>query len=179
MAVTRQPAAGHGAAGDHAGRSTASRNASGADRNRRPRGGRPSRTSSTLGYEVGLEPDGWSYARHPYRYNFSLRTFPSGTNLHCEVDIGASIGNSRAAWIDFLNQANDRGHVTRFSFVEYANGVCRVKMRALVPGAYDRKAFAMVMDMWHDDLDIVRRRPEFPLESSSDEHEDAAAVTVN
>ena len=68
-----------------------------------------------LGYEVGLEPDGWSYARHPYRYNFCLRTFPSGTKLHCEVDIGASIGNSRAAWIDFLNKANDRGHVTRFS----------------------------------------------------------------
>ncbi len=52
-------------------------------------------------------------------------------------------------------------------------------MRARVTGAYSRSVFAMVMDMWHDDLDLVRRKPEFPLESSADEREVTAAVTVN
>jgi hypothetical protein len=122
-----------------------------------------------LGYEVALDPDGWRAARHPSRYAFHLRAFEVGTRLHCEVGVGASIRNSHAAWIDFVNKANDRGHVTRFSFVEYGNGVCRVRMRALVSGGYNRKVFARLMDMWHDDLDLLRRKPEFPVESSADE----------
>ena len=52
-------------------------------------------------------------------------------------------------------------------------------MRALVSGAYDRRAFAMMMDMWHDDLDLIRRRPAFPLGALAVEQDDAAAVTVN
>jgi hypothetical protein len=132
-----------------------------------------------LGYEVGLDPDGWSHARHPFRFNFHLRTFACGTRLHCEVGIGASIGNSRAAWIDFLNKANDRGHVTRFSLVEYSEGLYRVRMRALITGAYNQSIFAMVMDMWHEDLDLVRRKPEFLPETTVGAREDAAAVTVN
>ena len=61
-----------------------------------------------LGYEIELEPDGWSYARHPHRYNFHLQTFAHGINLHCQVGVGASIDNSRARWLDFLNTANER-----------------------------------------------------------------------
>jgi hypothetical protein len=52
-------------------------------------------------------------------------------------------------------------------------------MRGLVTGVYSRPIFAMVMDMWHDDLDIIRRRPEFPRESDGAEQEDSTAVTVN
>ena len=60
--------------------------------------------------------------------------------------------------------ANDRGHLTRFSLVEDKDDLCHVRMRALVTGAYSRSVFAMVMDMWHDDLDLVRRKPAFPLD---------------
>jgi hypothetical protein len=132
-----------------------------------------------LAYELRMDADGWSQARHPARYNFHLRTFACGTRLHCEVGIGASIGNSRAAWIEFLNQANDRGYVTRFSLVEYPDGRRNVRMRALVAGAYSRSVFAMAMDMWHEDLDLVRLKPEFPKESTTADREVAAAVTVN
>ena len=37
----------------------------------------------------------------------------------------------------------------------------------------------MAMDMWHDDLDLVRRKPEFVHESGVGEDEDVAAVTVH
>ncbi len=42
-----------------------------------------------------------------------------------------------------------------------------------------RSVFAMVMDMWRQDLDVVQRRSEFPLETAVDECEEVAAVTVN
>jgi hypothetical protein len=132
-----------------------------------------------LGYEVGLEASGWRYARHPYRYHFHLQAFAHGIRLHCGAGIGASMGNSRAAWLDFLNGANDRSHVVRFSLVEGKDGLYHIRMRALVTGDYSRSVFAMVMDMWHDDVDIVRRRPEFPPEIPAGESKDAAAVTVN
>ena len=54
-----------------------------------------------------------------------------------------------------------------------------VRIRAFVSGAYSRPAFAMAMDMWHDDLDLVRRKPEFHRSSDADERADVAAVTVN
>jgi hypothetical protein len=61
-----------------------------------------------LGYEVELQPDGWSYARHPYRYDFHLRAFAHGLNLHCMVGIGASIDNSRAGWLPSRRQGQER-----------------------------------------------------------------------
>jgi hypothetical protein len=132
-----------------------------------------------LGYEIGpAEPDGWNFARHPYRYQFSLRMFDQGLRLHCAVGIGASIRNSRAAWVDFLNTANECSHITRFSLFDDEAGVCRVRMRTLVNGAYSRPVFARTMDMWHDDLDVIRRKPEFAQEKAGDD-EDVAAATVN
>ena len=53
-----------------------------------------------------------------------------------------------------------------------------VRICAFVSGAYSRPAFAMAMDMWHDDLDLVRRKPEFHQESEAGERADVA-VTVN
>ncbi len=178
MADTRQPAAGTGAAGDHGGLSVTSRTISGGDRDRRPLAEAVAHLEY-LGYEVGLEASGWRYAGHPYRYHFHLQAFAHGIRLHCGAGIGASMGNSRAAWLDFLNSANDRSHVVRFSLVEGKDGLYHIRMRALVTGAYSRSVFAMVMDMWHDDVDIVRRRPEFPPEIPAGEGKDAAAVTVN
>ena len=103
---------------------------------------------------------------------------PRGIRLHCTVGIGASLGNSRAAWLEFLNTANERSHVTQFSLFEDDAGVYRIRMRALFSGAYSRPVFAMAMDMWHDDLAQVRRKPRFVEESDAGEDDDVA-VTVN
>jgi len=130
-----------------------------------------------LGYEVRPEPEGWSHAKHPYRYGFHLRAFPQGIRLDCTVGIGAEIGNSRIAWLEFLNVANDRGQIAQFSMFEDKVGRHVVRMCAFVSGVYSRPAFAMVMDMWHHDLDLVRRKPEF--HSQTDARADDVAVTVN
>lgn len=132
-----------------------------------------------LGYEIQIEPDGWTYAQHPYRYNLHLRTSECGVRLYCWVPIGASIENSRGAWLDYLNTRNDRGHLTRFSLVEDEAGGYGVRMRALISGAYSRSVFATVMDMWHEDLALIQQKPEFPRAGSRDRSESTAAVTVN
>jgi hypothetical protein len=131
-----------------------------------------------LGYEVRLDPEGWSHAQHPYRYDFHLRCFPQGIRLDCGVGIGAAIGNSRVAWLEFLNTANERGQIVQFSLFEDNVGRHVVRMCAFVSGAYSRPAFAMAMDMWHHDLDLVRRKPAFPQASAASEN-DNVAVTVN
>jgi hypothetical protein len=119
------------------------------------------------GYAIRHEPHGWSYVHHPdRRYNFHVRVSPRGMRLDCRVGIGASIGSSRLAWLDFVNGANGRSSITRFALDEDESGTY-VRMRAMVPGPYNRPAFAMVMDMWHDDLDIVMRKPDF-IEQGSD-----------
>jgi hypothetical protein len=131
-----------------------------------------------LGYEVRLDPSDWSHAQHPYRYDFHLRTFQQGIRLHCTVGIGAAIGNSRVAWLEFLNAANERGHIAQFSLFEDGVGRHVVRICAFVSGAYSRPAFALAMDMWHNDLDFVRRKPEFRQDSEAEERADVA-VTVN
>ena len=131
-----------------------------------------------LGYEVRPDTNGWSHAQHPYRYNFHFRGSPLGVRLHCTVGIGAAIGNSRGAWLEFLNAANERGHIAQFSLFEDSIGRCVARIGAFVSGAYSRPAFAMAMDMWHDDLDLVRRKPEFHQDSEAEERADVA-VTVN
>jgi hypothetical protein len=131
-----------------------------------------------LRYSVSHQPDGWSFAEQPdRRYGFSVRVFPRGIRLHCQVGIRPSIWNSRQAWLEFLNEANNRGLVTRFSLTE-VNGRTFVRMRALITGGYHRTTFGMVIDMWHDDLDIIMRKPEF-VEESSEDVEEAMTATVN
>jgi hypothetical protein len=132
-----------------------------------------------LGYEIRHETDGWTFARHSYRYDFHLRPFSQGLSLHCAVGIGASAGSSRDAWLEFLNTTNNRGLMTRFSLIDNGAGAHLVRMRALVFGGYSRAGFAMAMDMWNEDLELVRRRPDFDEESSGGDEEETGAVTVN
>jgi hypothetical protein len=132
-----------------------------------------------LGYQIEGQPDGWSLAKHLYRWDFNLCQSPCGIRLYCAVGIGASIGNSRGAWLEFLNAANDRSSVARFSLWEDEAGAHLIRIRAVIGGAYSRSVFAMAMDRWHDDLDIIRRKPEFPAENCTDEDEDVGVLTVN
>jgi hypothetical protein len=50
---------------------------------------------------------------------------------------------------------------------------------AFIIGSYSRATFATAMDLWHEDLDLIRRKPDFPPAESASEDEDVAAVTVN
>ena len=131
-----------------------------------------------LGYAVSHEPNGWSYAQHPYRYNFHLRAFPEGIRLDMIVAVRASPGNSRGAWLDFLNSANAQSLATRFSLTESGEGTLGVTMRALSGGGYSRRAFALLMDMWHHDVDQLRRQPDF-TEPNTDCGDEVTPVRVN
>jgi len=134
-----------------------------------------------LGYEVGQpQPDGWSYAQHPSRYDFHVRPLPWGIRLHCVVPIDAAAGNSLDAWRAYLNTANEKSGFTQFSLFENRHGMHGVRMRAFASGPYSRQVFAIVMDMWHDDLDWIRRKPAFATaEVTGEDDDEATAVTVN
>ncbi len=131
-----------------------------------------------LGYEVDSPgPDGWSCARHPARYDFHLRVVPWGINFWCGLGLGASMENSRQAWLEYLNTANRKSRIVRFSLSQDNSGAYGIRMCAFAGGVYSRQTFAFVMDMWHEDLDLIRHKPDFPPEETDDEH--GAAVTVH
>ncbi|HXG89482.1 MAG TPA: hypothetical protein VNJ02_14225 [Vicinamibacterales bacterium] len=126
-------------------------------------------------YAVRHDPDDWHYAQHPGRhYNFHFRVFTHSIRLHCRVDIADA---SRAAWLLFLNDANNRSAMTSFGLVEEADGAY-IRMKGMVAGTYNRSVFAMVMDMWHDDLDMVMRKPKFVEQSGTDGVGDTVPVPV-
>lgn len=128
-----------------------------------------------LGYHVSAQaPDGWCFAEHPLRYDIHVRRFPMGLRLNCAVEIGAEPGSSRAAWLEFLNAANERARMAQFSLAEGADGLLRVRMAALISGAYNRQVFSMMMDFWHEDLDIVRCKPAFPVSRDDEEKAEGA-----
>jgi hypothetical protein len=131
-----------------------------------------------LGYEIQSGREGWNTRSTRIGTIFIFRVFAQGVRLNCTVGIGASIRNSRAAWLEFLNTANERGQIAQFSLFEGETGGYGLRMCAFVSGAYSRPAFATAMDMWQKDLDLVRRKPEFRQETG-DEGDDVAAVTVN
>jgi hypothetical protein len=131
-----------------------------------------------LGYTVSHEDNGWSCAQHPHRYNFHLRAFPEGIRLDTTVGVAASQASMRAAWVNFLNSANAQSHVTRFSCGETRDGMLGVTMRALAGGAYSRPVFALMMDMWHQDVDQMRRQPDF-TGPDIDGDDESMPVTVN
>lgn len=110
-----------------------------------------------LGYEIRPGSNGWMLAQHPYRYDFHLRAFPGAVSLICQVDIGTPAEQSRAEWLDHLNTANHRSHMTRFSLDETKAGRLQVRMCAIVTGTYSRPTFAMAMDGWQGDLEFARK----------------------
>jgi hypothetical protein len=103
----------------------------------------------------------------PARYNFHLRAFPEGIRFDTTVAIDPTPGNTRAAWLDFVNTANARSLVARFSVGPTRKWTLGVTMRALVTGAYSRPDFAVVMDMWHQDVGQLARRPNFAAQPST------------
>jgi hypothetical protein len=133
-----------------------------------------------LGYEVEApEPDGWRFARHPLRYDFHLRAFPWGIRLFCAAPTGLAVGKGRSEWLEYLNAANQRSRVTHFSLFEDRWGMYSVRMCAVATFPYNRAAFAIVMDMWHDDLDWVRRKPDFPVRTMLAEEGEERVVTLH
>ena len=122
-----------------------------------------------LGYEIHVQPDGWTYAVHPVRHNIHLRAFELGVRLHCLIWIGNDV-SSREAWLEFVNRANESSSVARFTFGRDAEGTRFVRIRALLSGAYERRPFGLLLDAWHEDLAFLRTAPR--EEDTRDEADD-------
>jgi hypothetical protein len=132
-----------------------------------------------LGYIVEHQSDGWSFASHPYRYDFHLRAFDGGIRLYAAINTEAPIGPLRSAWLEFLNDASERSLVARFSLFEDKSGVWLIRLRALVSGAYSRSVFGTAIDMWHDDLELLRCKPAFAEQASGADAAAASAFAAN
>lgn len=121
------------------------------------------------GYHVGApEPDKWRFVQHPSRYDFHILATPFGLRLHCGLGITLGADGSREDWLNYLNTANEQARITQFSLSRNPFGNDCIRMRAVIAGEYSRSVFAVMMDMWHDDLDLVRRKPAFPSREEVD-----------
>jgi hypothetical protein len=132
-----------------------------------------------LGYQVEAQPDGWSYATHPVRFNIHVRPFELGVRLHCIVWIGDAVA-SRRAWLQFVNRTNDATTVARFTFGRDEEGTYYVRMRGLLPARYDRRLFGLLLDAWHEDLAHMRSAPrEEHVEDDENNEARKPAAVVN
>jgi hypothetical protein len=61
--------------------------------------------------------------------------------------------------MDFINTAISRGTLARFFLEKNDAGHYDITLHAHVTGAYERRAVAPAMDMWNDDLLLLRDRP--------------------
>lgn len=113
-----------------------------------------------LGY-TSTAPDehGWMYASHPNRYTISFREVACGVLLHGMLGLGERLGDKRDAWLEFLNTANEHATLCRFWLTETSDGEAVVRVRALLPGRYDRSVFGELLDLWHSDHALMQNAP--------------------
>jgi hypothetical protein len=98
---------------------------------------------------------------------------------HTEHRDAETQGGHRSILSDNVLRVFASRAVARLSLFENEAGLCLIRMRGLLVGGDIRPVFAMAMDMWHDDLDLIRRRPASPLEGAEDETEETVTVAVN
>ena len=137
-----------------------------------------------LGYACKWQRDGWLYAIHPVRWNFFLLPVEGGVRFHCSISIGLLSDQKRTAALEFLNQANQRTVLARFTLeYEAAFGCHFIRARTFLQGEeYERSEFGMWMDLWHTDLESLRGGPwaETDDEEGDEESEQTRAPsTVN
>lgn len=134
-----------------------------------------------LGYSCTLQDDGWVLAEHPVRLNVAFRVLPTGVGLYCSVSVGRGQPD-RDAWHAFLNRANDTSVLSRFAVGRADDGEFSVRVRALLPSKYDRKAFGVLVDAFQEDVALLRHAPPPAEEVEGDEtdpQEEKPSVTVN
>lgn len=135
-----------------------------------------------LGYEVTLQPDGWTLATHPVRLNFLFRPFEIGVRLHCAIWLGKKRPDEDA-WHAFLNRANDTSVFSRFALARDDEGEYSVRVRALLPATYDRRAFGLLLDAWQEDVALLRSAPgpasDHEEETDEGQEEEKPAALVN
>jgi hypothetical protein len=132
-----------------------------------------------LGYSLEATPDGWHHASHRVRYNFSLRPTEVGLRMHCAITIGATLPGGRRAWLEFVNTANDRALVSRFALVVDDDSLHTLRVRNLFTGPYERLAFGTTLDMWHEDLALLRHAPPPDGRSEQDTAVKAADIVIH
>jgi hypothetical protein len=109
-----------------------------------------------FGYSIESKSDDWIYARHPFRWNFHYRGSAAGLRLFCWGICGKLLADERAAWLEHVNRINDSASLCRFALMQ-EEGIGAVRIRAFLPGTYDRRLFGIAIDMWHEDLGMFHR----------------------
>jgi hypothetical protein len=114
-----------------------------------------------LGYSVqaGEEPDDWATATHPRRYNFFFMRTDGPILLHCVLTLGTEAEEQRHEWLEFINAGNLRSTLARFAMDKDSDGDTIVRIKAVLPGTYDRRLFGDLLERWHDDQDRMRGGP--------------------
>jgi len=134
-----------------------------------------------LGYELQPQPDGWTLAIHPVRYNFSVRAFEIGVRVHSALVIGKELPNAKA-WLAFINHVNDTSILSRFAVAVDEDGDHLMRVRAMLPAKYDRRTYGLLLDAWHEDLALLRMAPRNMLvdaDQDKEGEEEVPAITVN
>jgi hypothetical protein len=132
-----------------------------------------------LGYDVAHQSDGWHYAVHPVRHNVHFRSLELGVLVHTLIWIGNHAADE-GAWLEFVNRANESCLLARYMFGRDGEGTYFVRVRALLPGTYERRLFGLLMDAWHQDLAQLRSAPiEESADESDQEDKEKPATVVN
>ena len=123
-------------------------------------GSRVARHLGFLGYSTtGPGADGWWHAEHPRRFSIQFLPTPLGLRLHCGINVGDGSVPHDATWLRFVNRFNEVAIVGRAMLSRDAAGAGVLRVRALLPPAYERQLFGALLDAWHSDLDFVAQAP--------------------
>lgn len=121
-----------------------------------------------LGYTAGKEDeDGWIVATHPIRWGFHLKNFGHCVILTANVRLAQSLGSRRPEALECVNRLNETSTITRFSLFEDASGGVGLRLKAVFPPYFDRAAFGISMDLWHQDCESTQDMPSFEDDTAS------------
>ena len=113
-----------------------------------------------LGYTTnGREADGWWRAEHPRRWNIAFLPTPLGARLHCSIHVSERGALHDIAWHRFVSRFNEDAIVARMSLSEDAAGHELLRVRTLLPPAYERRLYGALLDAWHSDLEFMQHAP--------------------
>ena len=75
------------------------------------------------------------------------------------TNLGMPLGSALEPWLHFVNSANTRARLARFCLDKTAEGNPQLTVSAHVTGVYERHAFGLLMDMWHQDQRFFKDMP--------------------
>ena len=116
-----------------------------------------------LGYAVDRQDDGWCLARHPRRYDFFFKEMRQGVvRFHAAVRIGSTADLKwRREALEAINALNEDSSIAKYTLKEDEREY-GVRIRATLPGTYERGLFGDLIDLWHTELGRIDKLPGLP-----------------